>query len=206
MKRCYTHKGFTLVELLIVIVVIGILSAMMMIAANEFIASAKANNIIANLTTLKKATLAWYMDNLDKVVASNGKLSNGKSAVKGMVVINNNPKPVQECKDQDLKLSIYINNMGATGINMNSTYKDKNTGNTNTDLQEGCYGVCDGGGKAKKRHIWYVGYRFKDSESAVKEKIKGRMKSLGLFFGTSDAHEDSYNDNSAAVWLHVLSM
>ena len=69
MKR----KGFTLVELLIVIVVIGVLSTMMMLSSTEAVSSAKAATIISNLRNLKTATLAWYADNLDRVVKdSNG--------------------------------------------------------------------------------------------------------------------------------------
>jgi len=61
------RKGFTLVELLIVIVVIGILSAMMMLSSTEAVSSAKAADIISDLRNLKTAALAWYADNLDKV-------------------------------------------------------------------------------------------------------------------------------------------
>ncbi|MBR0278540.1 MAG: type II secretion system protein, partial [Synergistaceae bacterium] len=60
------REGFTLVELLIVIVVIGILSAMMMLSSTEAVSSARANNIISNLRNLKTATLAFYVDSLDK--------------------------------------------------------------------------------------------------------------------------------------------
>ncbi|MBQ3653214.1 MAG: hypothetical protein II954_02210, partial [Synergistaceae bacterium] len=67
-------------------------------------------------------------------------------------------------------------------------------------------GVCDGGGKAGKRHIWYVGYRFTSDETAVREKILLRLKSAGLMMGTADAHPDKDGDNAAAVWLQVLDM
>ncbi|MDY6400583.1 MAG: type II secretion system protein [Synergistales bacterium] len=60
-------KGFTLVELLIVIVVIGVLSAMMMLSSTEAVSSAKAANIINNLRNWKTAMLEWYADNIDKV-------------------------------------------------------------------------------------------------------------------------------------------
>lgn len=59
------RKGFTLVELLIVIVVIGILSAMMMLSSTEAVTSARANNIISNLRNLKTAATAMYVDRLD---------------------------------------------------------------------------------------------------------------------------------------------
>ena len=61
MKR----KGFTLVELLIVIVVIGILSAMMMLSSTEAVTSAKASNIVSNLRNMKTAVLAYVADHVD---------------------------------------------------------------------------------------------------------------------------------------------
>ena len=65
MKCNMKRKGFTLVELLIVIVVIGILSAMMMLSSTEAVTSAQASNIISNLRNLKTAALAMYVDKLD---------------------------------------------------------------------------------------------------------------------------------------------
>lgn len=59
------RKGFTLVELLIVIVVIGVLSTMMMLSSTEAVTSAKASNIVSNLRNLKTAALALYVDSLD---------------------------------------------------------------------------------------------------------------------------------------------
>ncbi len=65
MKRTTKRQGFTLVELLIVIVVIGILSAMMMLSSTEAVTSAKASNIVSNLRNLKTAALAYYVDHMD---------------------------------------------------------------------------------------------------------------------------------------------
>ncbi len=67
MKNYAKRRGFTLVELLIVIVVIGILSAMMMLSSTEAVSSAKAAKIISDLRNIKTATLAWYADNLDAI-------------------------------------------------------------------------------------------------------------------------------------------
>ena len=76
MKREIKRRGFTLVELLIVIVVIGILSAMMMLSSTEAVSSARASNIVSNLRNLKTAALAWYVDSLDVI---EGKDANGKA-------------------------------------------------------------------------------------------------------------------------------
>ena len=67
MKKNTKREGFTLVELLIVIVVIGVLSAMMMLSSTEAVSSAKAADIVSDLRNLKTAALAWYADNLDEV-------------------------------------------------------------------------------------------------------------------------------------------
>lgn len=70
MKKNSKRKGFTLVELLIVIVVIGVLSAMMMLSSTEAVSSAKAADIVSDLRNLKTAALAYYADNLDTVDAT----------------------------------------------------------------------------------------------------------------------------------------
>ena len=71
MKKNVKREGFTLVELLIVIVVIGVLSAMMMLSSTEAVSSAKAADIISDLRNLKTAALAYYADHLDAVEAKN---------------------------------------------------------------------------------------------------------------------------------------
>ena len=75
-NRSIRHEGFTLVELLIVIVVIGILSAMMMLSSTEAVSSAKASNIVSNLRNLKTAALSWYIDSMDEVEKSTFTLAN----------------------------------------------------------------------------------------------------------------------------------
>lgn len=61
------RKAFTLIELLIVIVVIGVLAAMMLLSSTEAVTTAKASNIVANLTHIRKAVIAWYLDNIDRI-------------------------------------------------------------------------------------------------------------------------------------------
>lgn len=69
-KFASNRKGFTLVELLIVIVVIGILSAMMMLSSSEAVSSAKATAIVSDLRSLKTAALAYFADHADEWMTS----------------------------------------------------------------------------------------------------------------------------------------
>ena len=208
-----THRGFTLIEALIVVAVIAILAALGTLGVDEYVTSAKATKIIMNLHTMKKALWEWYVDNRSKVQAD------------GRVKMNNgDPQPIQQWqKNSDgLNLSKYLKRLGASGIKFNPTYSAKYTyGDTevtrqNTDLTEGYYGVCDKGTTVDSndtqvtttvdRNTWYVGYRFKTDEGAVREKIRGRMKSAGgIWLGTADAHPvPTGSDNpEQAVWLKV---
>lgn len=84
-----SRKGFTLVELLIVIVVIGVLSAMMMLSSTEAITSAKVSNIVSNLRNLKTAALAYYADNYDY-------FSDPKNVSNALDVLNGKKVTVQD--------------------------------------------------------------------------------------------------------------
>ena len=64
------RKGFTLVELLIVIVIIGILAAAMLLSNGSATASAEASNIVNNLRSLKSASVMFYADSMEYVSQS----------------------------------------------------------------------------------------------------------------------------------------
>lgn len=55
-------KGFTLVELLIVIVIVGLLSAILMVAAIGAIDKAEATKIVSDLRNLQSASYLYFID------------------------------------------------------------------------------------------------------------------------------------------------
>jgi len=63
-------KGFTLVELLIVIIIIGILAGMMMLSTGGATAKAEATKILAEMRNIKAAAIMYYADNGEWPVAA----------------------------------------------------------------------------------------------------------------------------------------
>ena len=62
-RKYRKSKGFTLVELLIVIIIIGILAGMMMLSSGSATDKAEATKIVSNMRNIKSACLMYYADN-----------------------------------------------------------------------------------------------------------------------------------------------
>jgi prepilin-type N-terminal cleavage/methylation domain-containing protein len=57
---CYKNKGFTLIELIVVIAVIGVLSAIILFSVTQYINRGKDSNIAASLVVLIPAGEVYY--------------------------------------------------------------------------------------------------------------------------------------------------
>ena len=150
------RKGFTLVELLIVIVVIGILSAMMMLSNTEAVSSAKANNIVSNLRNWKTAALSWYVDNIDRVTPA-GKVKNESGTGE--------------------------NDFAHSGVTMDIAKYLSNTFEATSDTR---FVKDSAGGRYYVDHIeksgkyvWYIGYEMPTDDKNLQAKLEARAGSAG---------------------------
>ena len=67
-----THKGFTMVELLIVIFIIGILAQGIMLSNTSATESAEASAIITDLRNMKSAAFMFYADRMGDINVTHG--------------------------------------------------------------------------------------------------------------------------------------
>ena len=157
MKR----KGFTLVELLIVIVVIGILSAMMMLSSTEAVTSARANNIVSNMRNLKTAALEYYVDNLNYLEATT-RTDNGLDMADG---------------DGGARKGIYRYLNGSSGTATNNQVTVNGYTYTITAIKR------DSGVETLAGAKWYLTCEVPDIK--VREKLKARAESVGILGATT---------------------
>ena len=177
-------KGFTLVELLIVIVVIGVLSAMMMLSSTEAVSSAKAADIVSNLRNWKTATLEWYTDNLDKVT------------------------PQGKVKDDNGNEQEFTKQVHAKDILPYLGSGLKVDGNDVKDSSGGRY-FTDYANHGTNSREWLIGYQLPVDDARVKEKLEARAETTGLLWkqGTQTGSYTATHANNVsapAVFISII--
>ena len=157
------RKGFTLLELLTAIVVLGILSSVMLLSGWETTSTAETTNIISNIQNLRDAILLWYADNSYRVVKDNDN--------KYKIVTNGTEKE---------ELATFIKNHGSeiTRYIENGSSIQLKASDSSVEGDNYCFKALSDG------KYWYVGYKFfkdenKKDESFMK-KFESRASSLNL--------------------------
>lgn len=155
LQRKGARKGFTLVELLIVIIIIGILAGAMMLVAGTSRDTAEASRIISDLRTVKSAAVMWMADSPTSIDD------------KAWTDLNDDPSPLNKYLDRviDPEKTKLIFATGMVKIKFNISSDDP------TDYE------------TKEQTAWLLGYDLGDVRSGVKDRLEGQASSAGLYGG-----------------------
>ena len=172
------RRGFTLVELLVVISVLGALAAMMSMSSSEAITSAKAANIISNLRTMTAAVNEYYADNRNRFYGADAD-NNSPELAEIQYYMNkgiSEQTSVPEAKLDNYYVITDTLGTGETYAGVNWYVGYKFTGN--------------------------------EEDLAVKQKLAKRAKEVGLYGSTavgavptSDSGMTIFEASHAVVWM-----
>ena len=192
---------------------------MMLFSSTEAVTTAKASNIMANLTHIRKAVIMWYSDNRERITYiptdkthntdlkfyyNDIKYNSIQDALSGKPHSTNDKN--HENYNQTVSFLSYMDGLG--GINE----KGDTTQYAWSYLANGGYGVNDAGTEWR-RQTWFAGYTFQDGDDAIKRKIWGRKNSLGLIFTAGERpnthkvkpiQDESQLHTAKSVWLRIM--
>jgi prepilin-type N-terminal cleavage/methylation domain-containing protein len=191
------RKGFTLVELLIVIVVIGILSAMMYMSSTEAIAMADVTKITNDLRMLSTAAQHWYFDNEASIYETSDASDKGYH-----IKING--------KDMRLHDALASDTYGVKKYISNHNFQ-LNTGKQN-DWKNmyaavGGYSVYLG----FTNTVCYVVYRLSGDDkmkdyASIRDKLKGRRNTVNLVYYNFDKQTETPYNGENFVCVRVFAL
>ena len=162
LQRRGARKGFTLVELLIVIIIIGILAGAMMLVAGRSRDSAEAAKIISDLRSVKAAALIWLTENPAGLETDD------------WTDLQDDPTPINSYLDKPLVAGKhrFLFTTGTMTV-------------TNPDTTQGAPATIS-------NTVWLLGYDLKAKagvydvvRSGVTGNLASQAKSVGLYGGTT---------------------
>lgn len=160
LQRKGARKGFTLVELLIVIIIIGILAGAMMLVAGTSRDSAEASRIISDLRSVKAAALMMLADNpMGFTTAMWGEL-------------DTDPSPLNKYLDRPLVKDNHLFTFVNNGKIITQKLNDNGTPGYTTDD----YWETD-----SSEDAWLIGYDLIGVRDGVKKNLENQAQSAGLF-------------------------
>ena len=213
-----SRKGFTLIELFLVIVVIVILAGAIMVSGDESVVSAEADNIINNMRILKTAALEWLADYGDYIDPNDHRVTYPYPAIMPIEKRNNAKQCIQDVMKED-----YPQGRQTMMKYVNSAYKRKKDGDIDISLNQktsepyaksGGYAIIDASGGdgdgmgseiSDKWSKWYVVYNPIDSkhEKKVMKKLENRAVEEGLYVNNKDNKGDYYTADAKPNYVYM---
>ena len=179
LQRRGARKGFTLVELLIVIIIIGILAGAMMLVAGTSRDAAEASKIISDLRSVKSAALIWLTEN---PTIPNTTWDN----------LEGDPSQINTYLDRPLTTGHpFLFDLGDLTVEIitdSTTEPPTTTSKTST--------------------VWLVGYKLADVRDGVKRNLAKQAQSVGLYGSktidlTNTTDPGYYKETNSIVYVIV---
>ena len=181
LQRKGARKGFTLVELLIVIIIIGILAGAMMLVAGTSRDSAEASKIISDLRNMKAATLMWISENPTVGGADWEALDSSQDKLDQLNKYLDRPLTKGEHP--------YVFKVQEFAI---VTLDDPATPG-------------DESSKETLGEAWVLGYKLTDAREGLKSNLQKQAASVGLYGGTAGGMRSASNWPPASDAFYVAS-
>jgi len=181
LQRRGARKGFTLVELLIVIIIIGILAGAMMLVAGTSRDAAEATKIISDLRTVKAGALMWLADNPNVTSKSWDGTGTAVVGVDLTTPLSEDPTPLNKYLDKPLLADqkIFIFEVGTVKA---------------TDGDEGT-------------DTWLLGYDLVEANvrDGVKKNLVKQAASVGLYDDTTiTLYDPNYYEDPDDTEVYVI--